>query len=160
MAITVRNADKRDIGALVEFNSALALETEGKRLERDELRRGVAAIFDDPDKGAYYVAEYGGRRAGTLMITTEWSDWENAYYWWIQSVYVLPEFRGKGIYKALYRHVRDLARSHGQVRGFKLYVEQNNQTAKQVYEKLGMSRAVHDIYETAEPLNGDPSRDG
>jgi GNAT superfamily N-acetyltransferase len=160
MPITIRDATTEDIITLAAFNFALALETENKTLDRDELRMGVAAIFDDPEKGVYYIAEIDGRVVGSLMITTEWSDWENSYYWWIQSVYVHPDYRGKGIYKALYRHTSDLARSHGRVRGLKLYVERDNQTAKKVYEKLGMIQAAHDIYETPRPMAKDPPEDG
>ncbi|MEJ2720206.1 MAG: GNAT family N-acetyltransferase [bacterium] len=152
MAITIRNATSGDTDTLAAFNTALALETEGKILEIETARLGVGAVLDDPAKGAFYIAEFDGRTAGSLLITPEWSDWENSYFWWIQSVYVLPEFRRHGIYKALYRHIEDLARSSGRVRGLKLYVEKNNHAAKAVYEKLGMTRAAHEIYETREPF--------
>ncbi|UCH84267.1 MAG: GNAT family N-acetyltransferase [Candidatus Latescibacterota bacterium] len=160
MPIQVRPATRADIETIVAFNLAMALETEGKSLDREVLHTGVRAIFDDPGKGVCYVAEIDGEIAGSLMITTEWSDWENQYYWWIQSVYVIPDARGMGIYKALYRYVYDLARSGGQVRGFKLYVERNNLTAKKVYEALGMNRADHDIYETPGSLGDDPPKHG
>jgi GNAT superfamily N-acetyltransferase len=159
MPIKIRDAAVEDIDTLIAFNEALALETENKTLRREDARCGVKAVFDDPAKGSYYVADLDGGVAGSLLITPEWSDWENAYFWWIQSVYVLPDFRGQGIYKALYRHACGLARSSGQVRGLKLYVEQNNYTAKKVYEKLGMVRAVHDIYETREPIDRDSPKD-
>jgi len=142
----IRLASPEDTDALVEFNQAMALETEGKRLDGEKLRKGVSAVFGDPNKGFYVVAEVDGRIVAGLMVTFEWSDWRDAWFWWIQSVYTLPEFRGKGVYRQLYGFVKSRAESKN-VCGFRLYVEKENETALHVYEKLGMSQSYYLMYE-------------
>lgn len=149
--IAVRIAERNDISSLVRFNQAMAFETEGKRLSDEVLSEGVAAVFGDRGKGFYVVADDGtGKIIGGLMITYEWSDWRNAWFWWIQSVYILPEARGKRIYSRLYDFVKEMAAKRGDVFGFRLYVEKENSHAKSVYEKVGMDPTDYLIYE--EPI--------
>ena len=143
----VRKAEKQDIDALIGFNEAMAFETEGKKLFTGTLRKGVEAVFDDPQKGFYVVAEDQGRPVGGLMVTFEWSDWRNAWFWWIQSVYVNPEYRGKRIYSQLYEFVKREAATAGNVCGFRLYVEKENAHAQRVYAKLGMEETYYLMYE-------------
>jgi ribosomal protein S18 acetylase RimI-like enzyme len=145
--MNIRLATKADIDALVGFNQAMALETEGKKLEAQILRPGVAAVFDDERKGFYVVAETDETVAGGLLITFEWSDWRNKWFWWIQSVYVLPEYRGQSIYSRMYEFVKALADQRGNVCGFRLYVERDNERAQRVYEKLGMHQSHYLAYE-------------
>jgi Acetyltransferases len=147
MTANIRSATTTDIPALVEFNQAMALETEGKALDAEVLSKGVSSVFADPRKGFYVVAESDGQIIGGLMVTTEWSDWRNGWFWWIQSVYILPEARGQGIYRELYKHVREKAADQGGVCGFRLYVEKDNENAQAVYEKLGMDRTYYLMYE-------------
>jgi GNAT superfamily N-acetyltransferase len=144
--IVIRLAQKSDAANLVEFNQAMAFETEGKTLENEKITNGVNAVFSDDKKGFYVVAESGGKIAGGLMITFEWSDWRNAWFWWIQSVYILPEFRGRRIYSLLYEFVKSEARGKN-VCGIRLYVERNNINAQRVYEKLGMDKSHYLMYE-------------
>ena len=143
----IRIAKAADAGSLVEFNQAMALETEGKRLDPQILESGVTAVFQDERKGFYAVAENDGVIVGGLMITFEWSDWRNAWFWWIQSVYITPEFRGQGIYRGLYEFVINEAKTRGDVCGFRLYVEKENTRAQKVYEKLGMETSHYLMYE-------------
>ena len=143
----IRLAQKEDAPALVEFNQAMAQETEGKRLEREILQGGVEAVFADEKKGFYVVAENGGEIVGGLMVTFEWSDWRNSWFWWIQSVYILPDFRGQKIYSRLYDFVKKIARENGNVCGFRLYVEKENERAQKVYEKVGMEQSHYLMYE-------------
>ena len=143
----IRLAKAEDAAAMVDFNQAMALETEGKRLETEVLRKGVEAVIGDTSKGFYVVAEYAGRIVGGLMITFEWSDWRNAWFWWIQSVYILPEQRGKGLYRRLYDFVKSKAAEKGNVCGFRLYVETENENAQAVYDKVGMHRSHYLMYE-------------
>lgn len=143
----IRLAQKEDAPALVEFNQAMAQETEGKRLKREILQPGVEAVFADEKKGFYVVAENEGEIVGGLMITFEWSDWRNSWFWWIQSVYILPDFRGQRIYSRLYDFVKNLAREKGNVCGFRLYVEKENRRAQKVYEKVGMDESHYLMYE-------------
>lgn len=143
----IRTANFEDTDSLVEFNQAMALETEGKRLDPNILKSGVQAVFQDEKKGFYVVAESADEIAGGLLITFEWSDWRNAWFWWIQSVYILPEFRGKGLYRKLYEFVLQKAETHGDVCGFRLYVEKENVSARKVYEKLEMKASHYLMYE-------------
>ena len=149
--LVIRSAEPRDAEFLAENNVAMALETEGKRLEGDTVRRGVQAVFENPARGFYLVAELGGRPVGQLMITCEWSDWRNAYYWWVQSVYVLPEARRRGVFRALHAEILRLARRDGNVCGVRLYVDKDNRTAQQTYAALGLRPARYTLFETDFP---------
>jgi GNAT superfamily N-acetyltransferase len=145
--MNIRLAQTSDSSPLVEFNQAMALETEGKTLDPQILQSGVEAVFHDEKKGFYVVAEEDARIVGGLMITFEWSDWRDAWFWWIQSVYILPEARGRGIYRQLYNFVKRMAREKEDVCGFRLYVEKENESAQKVYEKLGMEETYYLMYE-------------
>ena len=125
----------------------MAQETEGLALDADVVRPGVAAVLADDALGFYLVAEVDGQAAGQLMVTYEWSDWRNGLFWWIQSVFVRLEFRRRGIYSALHRQVAQAAREAGGVCGIRLYVEQDNTIAQQVYESLEMHRTRYQMYE-------------
>ena len=143
----IRIASKDDVAALVEFNQAMALETEHKSLDQDVLTAGVSAVFGDQAKGFYVVAEDSGSVAAGLMVTTEWSDWRNGWFWWIQSVYVRPEHRGLGLYGKMYEFVKAKAERAGNVCGFRLYVEKENERAQRVYEKVGMEQTYYLMFE-------------
>jgi GNAT superfamily N-acetyltransferase len=143
----IRIATASDVPALVEFNQAMALETEHKVLDADVLTAGVSAVFADAAKGFYVVAEEAGVVAAGLMVTTEWSDWRNGWFWWIQSVYVRPEHRGKGLYGQMYEFVKAKGDAAGNTCGYRLYVEKENERAQRVYEKLGMDRTYYLMYE-------------
>ena len=137
MAIEIRAANIADIGFLIDCNAAMALETEGKTLDRDVLSRGIHALFVESHRGFYLVAERAGAPAGSLLITYEWSDWRNGDWWWLQSVYVTPAARRHGVFRALYADVERRARAERAV-GLRLYVEQHNARAQQAYAALGM----------------------
>jgi len=145
--MNIRLAQKDDASALIEFNQAMALETEGKQLDSDTLGSGVEAVFLDKKKGFYVAVERDGKIIGGLMVTFEWSDWRNSWFWWIQSVYILPDFRGQGIYRLLYEFVKNKAEESKNVCGFRLYVEKENKQAQKVYEKLGMEQPHYLMYE-------------
>jgi ribosomal protein S18 acetylase RimI-like enzyme len=148
----VRPAEPRDADALVEGNVRMAQETEGLALDRAVTAAGVRAALADPARGRYFVVEAEAVVVGQLMITLEWSDWRNGWYWWIQSVWVHPAHRGRGVYRALHEHVVAAARREG-VRSVRLYVERENQRARAVYEALGMLRSHYELYEL-EPGSG------
>jgi len=154
----IRPAAPADLDFLVEANAAMARETEGRELDRERVRKGIEAVLSDPSRGRYFLAEEDGRAAGTLMLTTEWSDWRNGFFWWIQSVYVLPDARGQGCFHALYRHVLDQARVAGDVCGLRLYVEKENRRAQRVYEREGMAPATYRMYEVDFVLGGEEVR--
>lgn len=135
----VRIANKEDSSFIVEFQLAMAEETENVKLHRQTVENGVEAVFDDPSKGRYFVAEKNGRIIGSLLTTYEWSDWRNGTVLWIQSVYVLPEFRRKGVYSNMYEHLKNLVRDNKNLKGIRLYADKENKTAHKTYQKLGMS---------------------
>jgi ribosomal protein S18 acetylase RimI-like enzyme len=143
----IRQALSDDVDVIVAFNAAMAEETESRTLDMDVLRRGVAAVLTDPSKGRYLVADQGSKIIGQLMITYEWSDWRNGTFWWIQSVYVMPEYRRRGIYRALHEYVMRLARQEPEVCGIRLYVDRHNVTARKTYESLGMRYSHYDLFE-------------
>lgn len=145
--MNIRLANASDAADLVEFNQAMALETEGKRLDSEILKNGVEAVFQDDKKGFYVVTEADGKIVGGLMVTFEWSDWRNSWFWWIQSVYILPEYRGRSIYRLMYEFVKNKANKEKNVCGFRLYVEKENVNAQKVYEKLGMESSHYLMYE-------------
>lgn len=146
--IKIRIAVEKDASAMIEFNQAMALETEGKRLEPEKIEKGVKAVFQDEKKGFYVVAENeDGEIIGGLMITFEWSDWRNGWFWWIQSVYILPKARGRKIYSRLYNFLKNEAEKKGNVCGFRLYVETENKHAQKVYEKVGMDVSHYLMFE-------------
>ncbi len=145
--MNIRFAQREDADALVEFNQAMALETEGKRLDRNILTKGVEAVFSDDKKGFYVVAEDEGTIVAGLMVTYEWSDWRNGWFWWIQSVYIPPEHRGKRIYSELYNFLKQRAAEAGDVCGFRLYAETENVHAQAVYKKLGMEAPRYVMFE-------------
>jgi len=147
MNMGVRLATHSDSSVLVEFNAAMAMETEQLELDRERLRKGIEALLSDTSKGLYYVIETDGTIVGQLMITYEWSDWRNGNFWWIQSVFVRPEFRKQGYFGALFRYIEAVARSRGDVCGLRLYVEKENNCAKKTYESLGMRHSHYELME-------------
>jgi GNAT superfamily N-acetyltransferase len=148
--IRIRPARDGDADTLVEFNARMALETEGLELDPAVLAPGVRGGLADAAKALYFVAEAGGRVVGQLMITKEWSDWRNGDIWWVQSVYVHPDYRRRGVFRALYDHARNEARRAGAV-GVRLYVDDHNAAARQVYERLGMRMSNYRVMEEMFP---------
>ncbi len=150
--ISVRDAVPSDLDHLVAFNTALALETEGRTLDQSLLRSGVQAILKNPSRGYYLVGEVLQQHAqpavgGQLLITYEWSDWRNANFWWIQSVYVSTNWRRRGIFRELYQYTYDQVHERTDVCGLRLYVEQDNNTALAVYAKMGLETSPYRMLE-------------
>jgi ribosomal protein S18 acetylase RimI-like enzyme len=135
----IRPATPADLTTLLDFNARLAYETEGKTLDQAVLTRGILAIFADPNKGFYTLAEEAGVIVGQCLVTFEWSDWRNGFYWWIQSVYVREAARRTGVFSSLYEHVQRQACAAPDVIGLRLYVERDNTRAQATYTKLGMT---------------------
>lgn len=148
--VRIRLGEAIDTDTLVKFNQAMARETEAKELDINVLTAGVENLLKNKQHGFYVVAEAFGasdvHAVGSLMVTYEWSDWRNGLFWWIQSVYIMPEFRRRGIYRRLYEFVKELATAED-VCGFRLYVEKENRIAKRTYEQLGMSESHYAMYE-------------
>jgi GNAT superfamily N-acetyltransferase len=147
MNTTYREATSGDLTTIVEFQIAMALETEHLSLDSEVCTQGVLAVLNDATLGRYYVGEIDGTVVGSTLITYEWSDWRNGLVWWIQSVYVKPSARMQGIYAGLYRHLQNLATADTHVRGIRLYVDRRNATAQQVYSRLGMNGEHYQVFE-------------
>ena len=149
--LIIRQARADDLEVLVRFSAAMALETEGRSLDPERLRLGTQAVFDSPDRGFYLVAEApgppSGRIVGQLMITYEWSDWRNGVFWWIQSVYVDPSWRRRGVYRRMHHYVIEEARAHKDVCGVRLYVEGENRDAQAAYQRIGMTQTSYRVFE-------------
>jgi GNAT superfamily N-acetyltransferase len=146
MSWLVRAAAAADVDALVEGNLALAAESEGLALDAARVRAGVEAGLAGAAGAAYRVAVADGRVVGQLMRTVEWSDWRNQTVWWVQSVYVWPAWRGRGVYRALAAALEAEARAAGAA-GLRLYVDTRNTGAAAVYERLGMDGGHYRVYE-------------
>ena len=146
-SFNIRKATQEDAEIIARFNIEMALETENKVLQQDKIDNGVRSLFKRPELGFYMVAEVEGTVIGSLMITKEWSDWRNGVFWWMQSVYVVPEFRRKGVYRSMYQKIKELAAQKPDVCGFRLYVENENRIAQKVYSDLGMDETHYKMFE-------------
>ena len=145
--VNIRNAVRKDTPKLVRFNMGIALETEDLQLDKQVLTLGLNKLLDDPNCGFYLVAEVDGEVVGCLMVTNEWSDWRNGTFWWIQSVYVEPEFRRRGIFRAMYTEATQRAKNTAKVCGCRLYVERDNTSAQATYAKLGFEETNYKVFE-------------
>ena len=143
----VRIAEPKDAETIARFNVAMAWETERKRLELPVVIEGVQAALNDPQHGFYVVAETAGGIAGCCMVTYEWSDWRCGVFWWIQSVYVKPEFRRQKVFSTLYEFLKQRASREPSVCGFRLYVEGANHTAQATYSQVGMAETSYKLFE-------------
>jgi GNAT superfamily N-acetyltransferase len=146
-SVVVRDATLDDVGFIVDCNHRLGVETEDKTLDRDLLATGVRRGLSHPELCRYFIAEVAGRAVGTTMLTYELTDWRDGIIWWLQSVYVLPDFRNLGVFRAVYRHIKTLARESQDARALRLYVRSDNQRALETYGALGMSRAGYEVLE-------------
>ena len=147
MPLSLRRGVHADAAVIVEFNRAMALESEGKALDPEVVAAGVRAALADPGKGFYFLAEEGADVLGQLMVTAEWSDWRNGWFWWVQSVYVRPGSRRRGVFRALYEQVLGEARAVPGVVGLRLYVERDNRQAQETYLRLGMEQTGYLVFE-------------
>lgn len=145
----VRKATTKDIVSIVDFQLKMADETEGVQLHEPTVFKGVTAVVNDKNKGQYYVTEFNNQIVASLLTTFEWSDWRNGTILWIQSVYVLKEFRRRGIYRNMYSHIKNMVLENEKLCGIRLYADKSNFQAHKTYKELGMT---HDHYITFEWL--------
>ena len=144
---TIKEGTKENIDDIAQFQVAMAAESEGTALDLTIVTKGVSLAVEDPAKGSYFLAcTADGTVAGSLFLTKEWSDWHATWYWWVQSVYVRPQFRQQGAYRALYQHVRKLAKEAG-ITSLRLYVDRDNERAKKTYHAQGMSESHYLMFE-------------
>ena len=143
----IRQALSQDAAELAEFNINMARETEGIELKPEVIATGVRTLIKNPQMGFYLVVELDNGIQASLMVTTEWSDWRNGMFWWIQSVYVRPAYRRQGLYRELYERVKELAEQDPSICGFRLYVERENTVAQKAYQSLGMRETEYKLFE-------------
>ncbi len=143
----IRPATQADAATISRFQQQMANETEGITLDAEIVTQGVQSIFEDSNRGVYYVVEAEERVIASLLITYEWSEWRNGQVWWIQSVYVEKDFRGRGIFKRLYAYIQSLATSDENIRGIRLYIDNTNIAAQSVYQSIGMNGDHYKVYE-------------
>jgi len=144
--ISIRKARPEDAKVIIDFQQKMAWETEQITLVQEIITKGVNAVFNNPARGQYWVAEKNDVVVASLLITYEWSDWRNSNVWWVQSVYVLSDYRRTGIFRSMYRHIKNEADKQG-IAGLRLYVETNNLRAQKTYEALGMHSDHYTMYE-------------
>jgi GNAT superfamily N-acetyltransferase len=147
MTIQVRPATAADVDCVCDFNRLLALETEGKTLDPALLRAGVTAVLADGDKGAYFLAHEEKQTLGQIGLTYEWSDWRNGWFWWIQSVYVRPAARRRGVFRLIFETIQRAAQARPDVIGVRLYVEKDNIVAHATYQKMGLKWTTYQVME-------------
>lgn len=136
-----------DAPVIASFQVKMAWETEKYKLDPDTVIKGVEAVFNDPNKGTYYVAEHMGNVVACLLVTYEWSDWRNGTVLWIHSLYVEKEHRRKGIFKIMYNHIKDMVVKNENLKGIRLYVDKTNTNAVRVYNKAGMNGNHYKLFE-------------
>ena len=151
LSVAVRDATPADARRIARWNTLLADESEGVRLDAATILAGVQAVLEDDAKGRYFVAEWNRQPVGTLMITYEWSDWRNGVFFWIQSVYVEKDFRSRGVFTALFEHVRKVAEESHSC-GLRLYVHAENSGAREVYARRGLVSHDYLVLETPDLL--------
>ncbi|MFK5857245.1 MAG: GNAT family N-acetyltransferase [Bacteroidota bacterium] len=145
--IKIRLASKFDVPVISKFQIEMAKETENYDLDKDTVDKGVISVFRDPQKGKYYIATDEDKIIASLLITHEWSDWRNSWVYWIQSVYVITEKRGQGVFKMMYNHILEYVKNNNEVAGLRLYVDIKNTAARNVYGKIGMNGDHYQVFE-------------
>ena len=145
--MTIRRAKSKEYKIIAGFQQKMAMETENFELNTNTILQGVKAVFDEAAKGQYYVVETEGKVVAALLTTYEWSDWRNSTILWIQSVYVLPQFRTKGIYTNMYNYLKEIVKTSSKYSGIRLYVDKTNDIAQKVYKNLGMSNKHYELFE-------------
>jgi ribosomal protein S18 acetylase RimI-like enzyme len=147
MKFQIIDAKKEHINSIASFQVKMAWETENVKLKEETVLKGVTSVFEHTELGRYFVVQNQEKTIASLLITYEWSDWRNAKVWWIQSVYVLPEFRRKGIFKQLYAHIQSIVEKDENIGGVRLYVDKTNKNAQKTYEKVGMNGEHYQLFE-------------
>ena len=145
--IEIRPGRRKDASNIIDFQIRMAKETEDFALDRPTVEKGVHAVFDDPHKGAYWIAELDGDVVGCLLTVPEWSDWRNGTVLWIHSVYVIPRARRRGVFRMMYETLKTTVEQSADLRGLRLYVEQENERAQKTYNAMGMDGNHYKMFE-------------
>ena len=145
--IEIRPGRRKDASNIADFQIQMAKETEDFALDRPTVEKGVHAVFDDPHKGAYWIAELDGDVVGCLLTVPEWSDWRNGTVLWIHSVYVIPRARRRGVFRMMYETLKTTVEQSADLRGLRLYVEQENERAQKTYNAMGMDGNHYKMFE-------------
>ena len=147
----LRKAIDADIETITRAQLAMAWESEQLSLSAEIVKRGVRHIIEHPDQGFYLLAETDSQIVAACMILHEWSDWRCGRILWLHSLYVEPEFRRQGVFKAFYQHLQDMVKTNADLHGIRLYVDKSNHLAQLVYRTMGMSSDHYTLYEWMAP---------
>jgi GNAT superfamily N-acetyltransferase len=145
--IKIREASVKDAPVIVDFQLAMAKETENLKLDFQTVTSGVNKIFSEPFIGKYFIAEEGNKVIASLLTLYEWSDWRNGQVIWIHSVFVIKEFRRQGVFREMYAHLKTFVGQNESFKGLRLFVDKSNTSAMKVYESLGMNSEHYALYE-------------
>lgn len=143
----ISQASAQDIELFVDFQQQMGRETENVNLSAEILRQGLLGLFEKPERGTYWCVEWQGQKVGCFMTMGEWSEWRNGTVLWIHSVYVLSQFRGKGIFRGIYVYLQEMVNNSNEYRGLRLYVDKRNERASKIYAKLGMNNEHYEMFE-------------
>src|SRR6202034_1941623 len=113
MSTVIRRASAEDAGQILEFIRALAaferapdaVEAKAEGLVRDGF--GPRAFFE------CLIAEYDGQTAGFALYFFNYSTWVGRPGIYVEDLFVLPEFRRKGIGRTLLKQVATIAVENG-----------------------------------------------
>ncbi len=141
----VRRAELKDLDQLVEFTAAEAREAEGHSKTTQTLMKGIKAAIEDNSIALYWVLMNSDNQVvGSASALKEWSDWNAGYYWWIQSMYIIPNYRGKGNLDLLLDAIRsEMSEQNGLE--LRLYVHENNEAAIRAYRKANFTFSKYRI---------------
>lgn len=145
--LVIRPANEADAAVIADFNCRLAVESEGRALDPATIAAGVRTVLEGRGEAEYLIAEFDGRTVGQLMLTREWSDWRNGWFYWIQSVFVVPEQRRQGVFSRLYHAAVTQVEARADSVGLRLYVEVHNAKALETYTRLGMRPTGYEVLE-------------
>ncbi|MCP1625975.1 GNAT family N-acetyltransferase [Pseudomonas nitroreducens] len=143
MSYSVRPATVSDLEKLVQFTIAEAVDAEGSEIGAN-VREGVLTALEDNSYATYWVLETAGVVIGNVSVVKEWSDWNAGHYWWIQSMFIEPDHRGKGLIKLLLDTVQQEA-TQAKALELRLYVHKENSAAISAYLKNGFGPSDYQI---------------
>ena len=98
----------------------------------------LEADAQDPECLHVLARDAAGRPIGTGRLTPAHT---------LGRMAVLPEWRGRGVFRRLYDDIRREVESTPSLRGLRLYDERNNANAQKAYQAMGMSDEHYTMFE-------------
>lgn len=134
--LTIRNTTAADVPLILDFIRALAKyerEPQAVVATKEDLHRDG---FGPDPKYRCVIAEWDNRPAGFAFFFYNYSTWRGRPGLYLEDLFVLPEMRGKGIGKALLKHLAEIAVREN-CYGIRWMVLEWNEPAIKFYESLG-----------------------